>query len=306
MKETLITNNPLDHQKVFANYYHHEQAQGLIVLFHGMAEHKERYENFALFLHKHHFSVLVCDHRGHGESLIDGKIKGHFGNQDGWFYNLEDLHQLTNQALKKNNINHHVLIAHSMGSLVAQSYFKRYAHHISHLILTGIPESPPMLSGLSLFAKALAKRSKTKESDLLYQSSFLKFDKKTKSKEHLSWLSLNQDNVKAYKNDPLCGFKFTNQGLVDLLEGFKDIKSFNLSSEINPKTSIWFIIGEEDVTVNMNQVQKRMQFYQELGYEHVTTTLIAHAAHEVLFEKNMEYLYKQIVDHISKKEEKSE
>ena len=301
MKETLITTNPLDHQKVFANYYHHENAQGLVVLFHGMAEHKERYEKFALFLYEHQFSVLVCDHRGHGESFIDGQIRGHFGSQDGWFYNIEDLHQLIQKTLKRNNTNHHVLLAHSMGSLVAQSYFKRYAHHVSHLILTGIPESPPMLSVLSLFAKALAKQSKTKESDLLYQSSFLKFDKKTKSKEHLSWLSLNQDNVKAYKNDPLCGFKFTNQGLVDLLEGFKDVKTFNLSSESNPKTSIWFIIGEEDVTVNINQVQKRMQFYQELGYEHVTTTLIANAAHEVLFEKDMEYLYKQIVDHISEK-----
>ena len=90
MKETIFTVNSTDNQKVFANYYSCDNSQGLVVIFHGMAEHKERYDNFAQLLVKHGFSVLATDHRGHGESLFNESIKGHFADENGWFLNLED------------------------------------------------------------------------------------------------------------------------------------------------------------------------------------------------------------------------
>ncbi len=293
MKQTLQTVNPSDNQWVYANFYTIPNPKQLLVIFHGMAEHKERYDDFALFFNKQGFNVLVCDHRGHGQSLFEGHIKGHFANQDGWFLNLEDLHDLIKQAQSISQIETYALLGHSMGSIVAQSYFKRYYQEVSHLILTGVPEIPVGLKGLQLIAKAIAVFSKTQPSHLLYQSSFAKFDKKTPSQEPLAWLSHDQDNIKAYRADPLCGFKFTNQGLVDLLDGFYDVRHFNQMSD-NLDTFIWFIVGEDDVSINVDQIQNQMRKYQDLGFSEVVISMISNAAHEVLFDVERQALWDQI------------
>lgn len=295
MKETIFTVNPTDNQKVFANYYGCEDNQGLVVIFHGMAEHKERYNAFASYLQGNKFAVLVCDHRGHGESLYDQTIKGHFAHHDGWFLNLDDLHELVKQAQSISKQKMYSLIGHSMGAIVAQSYFKRHSDEITHMLLTGMPEIPSPLPVVSGFAKILSKQSKTKESDLLYKTSFLRFDKLTQSKEHLSWLSHNQENIKAYLEDPLCGFKFTSQGFVDLVEGFKDIKSLDSEIKKTLDTSIWFLVGEDDVTINVDQIQKRMEHYQSIGYHEVALTMIVQTGHEVLFDDCKEEIYPQIL-----------
>ncbi len=298
MKETIFTVNTNDNQKVFANYYTCENNKGLVVVFHGMAEHKERYDSFARFLQSNGFAVVVCDHRGHGESLYNNTIKGHFGDENGWFLNLEDLHDLIKQAQRKSNQKTYALIAHSMGALVAQSFFKRHSDEITHMLLTGIPQMPSALPVLLQLAKLLSKQSMTTQSDLLYKTSFLHFDKLTKSKEHLSWLSHNQANIQAYKEDDLCGFKFTRQGLVDLLEGFKDIKSPNSEIDKTLDTSIWFVVGEDDVTINVDQLQKRMEHYQEIGYQEVALTMIVKTGHEVLFDDCKEEVQTQVLHYL--------
>ena len=294
MKQILQTTNPSDQQIVYANFYAISNPKQLLVIFHGMAEHKDRYDDFAVFMNHHGFNVLVCDHRGHGQSLFNQQIKGHFADQNGWFLNLEDLYDLISQAKTLSQVGTYALLGHSMGSIVAQSYFKRHYQETSHLILTGVPEIPLGIKGLQLVAKIIATFSKTKPSHLLYQSSFAKFDKKTPSQEPLAWLSHDQDNIKAYRADPLCGFKFTNQGLVDLLDGFYDISHLN-SMPDHLDTFVWFVVGEDDVSINVDQIQHQMRKYQELGFSEVVISMISNAAHEVLFDVEKIALWKQIV-----------
>lgn len=295
MKESLVTINKVDQQKVYADYYAVSNPKALLVIFHGMAEHKGRYEDFARYLNQHGFNVLVCDHRGHGDSFYQGQLAGHFAHENGWFLNVEDLHNLVEQALEKSQLDTYALLGHSMGSIFARSYFKRYHDKISHLILTGVPESPVGISFMRITAKTATLFSKTRPSEILYQGSFVKFNKATPSKEPYAWLSHDQANIEAYKNDPLCGFRFTRQAFLDFLDGLEDIKHLD-EIKVTLDTFIWFVVGEEDVTINVDQLQEQMRKYQELGFSQVVISMLSNAAHEVLFDVEKDELWKQIVE----------
>lgn len=298
MKQTLTTVNPYDHQTLHADYYHTPNSKGLVVVFHGMAEHKARYDEFAKTLAEHDFCVLLCDHRGHGESLFDGSIKGHFADKDGWLRNLDDLDQLINQAQELSHQKHLVLLGHSMGSIFARSYFKRHNEKISHLILTGVPAIPNQVGALHHIIKLMAKTNPKKPSKLLYKTSFGAFEKKSKTGEPLSWLSNDPKKVLAYKQDPMCGFYFTKQGFADLAYGMNDIAKVKDYPENKMNTKIWFIIGEDDVTVDMNQIQAMIEGLQHKGYKNPFVSVISGAAHEVLFEEGRLQLWTAMIDFI--------
>lgn len=298
MKQTLKTVNAHDHQTVFADYYPSDKNAGLVVVFHGMAEHKGRYQNVASTLTQEGFSVLVPDHRGHGESFFNQTIKGHFADEDGWLKNLEDLDELISQAQKLSNQETIILLGHSMGSMFARSYFKRNNHKITHLILSGVPAIPNNVNVLHRSIKLLALANPQKPSKFLYNASFGSFDKKSKEEGALSWLSNDPKKVAAYQADPLCGFYFTNKGFEDLAFVMKDIVNVKEYPENVANTKIWLIVGEDDVTVDMDQIQDILSKLQAKGYASPHVSVIPHAAHEVLFEEGKEHIYKQIIDFI--------
>ena len=49
-------------------------SHGVIQISHGMAEHLGRYENFISHLNDEGFHVIIHNHRGHGDRLVDGKM----------------------------------------------------------------------------------------------------------------------------------------------------------------------------------------------------------------------------------------
>ena len=44
-----------------------ENPKALVQIIHGSVEHKERYFNFASFLNKNGYAVILSDNRGHGD-----------------------------------------------------------------------------------------------------------------------------------------------------------------------------------------------------------------------------------------------
>ena len=45
-----------------------QKPQGIVQIFHGMAEHAQRYTEIAQYLNKESFAVYACDMRGHGRT----------------------------------------------------------------------------------------------------------------------------------------------------------------------------------------------------------------------------------------------
>ena len=62
----------------------------------------------------------------------------------------------------------------------------------------------------------------------------------------------------------------------------------------NLDTFIWFIVGEDDVSINVDQIQRQMRKYQDLGFSEVVISMISNVAHEVLFDVERQALWDQI------------
>ena len=92
------------------------------------------------------------DHRGHGKSVRQQEDLGYFYNGKEKAI-VEDLHQIT-LWIKEEYPNLPVyLLGHSMGTLVARNYIKKYDNEIKKLILTGPPCKNPAVDIGLLLAK---------------------------------------------------------------------------------------------------------------------------------------------------------
>lgn len=285
MKEIMVTSS-FDSQKLKAYYYEVEHPKALVCIFHGMAEHQLRYKKLALVLNDHQFNVLTIDHRGHGESLFDGEVKGYFADEDGWHKNLDDLHSIIQQV--KTNIPF-ILFGHSMGSLVARSYLKKYGNELSGLFLSGSPDESPMASaGLTLAKIIRSLKGKKHPSPFMTKLSFGSFNKAISNPNtSMDWLSINEDNVKKYIEDDLCGFDFTTQGYVDMLEGIHEVYHDTWSVS-NPELPIQFMSGEQDPCFLPNGLERAANRLEEIGYKNVSYTLIEGCRHEIFNENKQD------------------
>ena len=71
---------------LFGNSWEIENPEKIVIIITGMAEHSERYDDFAKFLNSNKMSVYCLDHYGQGE----GK-NGELGNPvDGFFFKMQD------------------------------------------------------------------------------------------------------------------------------------------------------------------------------------------------------------------------
>lgn len=294
MKEIIYT-SPFDSQKLKAYFYEVNQPKAFICIFHGMAEHQLRYRKLAEFLNQNHFSVLTIDHRGHGESLFDGNLKGYFANEDGWHKNLDDMHAIIHQV-KPDNIPF-ILFGHSMGSLVARSYLKKYGEELSGLYLSGSPDESPMASvGITLAKLIRSFKGKKHASPFMTKLSFGSFNKAIKDpKTTMDWLSINEENVKKYIQDDLCGYDFTTQAYVDMLEGIHEVyhDTWNV---LNPELPIQFVSGEFDPCFLPNGLEKAANRLKELGYRNVNYSLVIGCRHEIFNETKRDEVFDSFIN----------
>ena len=122
-----------------------DNPTALVHIFHGMGEHKNRYDHFAQFLSSHGISVYAHDHPGHGSHLNSFAKQGHFGDSLGFDNVLS-----TAEAVQKHIRNQHpklpsFILGHSMGSFIAQHYLMTYGTANNNgLILSGSAHTPPL------------------------------------------------------------------------------------------------------------------------------------------------------------------
>ena len=219
MERRIITyQSPLDSQIMTGTLFIPDKPKALVIIFHGMAEHRRRYLPMAEQLTAKNYLVLTIDHRGHGESLFDKNVKGYFTDNNGWFVNLEDLHSIVKGVAAEFPLPE-FLFGHSMGSLVARSYLKRYESELDGVYLSGSPAKNPMADiGLVIARLTALVRGKKHPSKMLNSMSFGSFNKAiVNPRTPMDWLSYDVANVNDYINDPLCGFAFTAQGFADSL-----------------------------------------------------------------------------------------
>lgn len=302
------------------------KIKGIVQLSHGMAEHKERYFPFMQYLAAQGFAAIIHDHRGHGASVRKPDDLGYFYD-DSARYIVEDLYQVTQYARALFPGCPLCLFGHSMGSLVVRSYLKKYDANIDKLIVCGSPSKNP-LTGVALALTAVQKafHGDRYRSELIQKLAFGSYLKgladpasqdereglasptsqgereglasptsQGKTLSANAWLSVNEENVRAYDEDPLCGFTFTLNGFRNLFLLLRDVYSPRGWALKNPALPVLFIAGSADpVIAGAEKWRQSQEFLRKLGYRNVRGRLYQGLRHEILNEDSKEQIFADV------------
>lgn len=237
---------------------------GTIQIFHGMAEHILRYDDFAEILAKKGYIVIGHDHYAHGNSTVINKI-GVIETGD-FMKKIIDackaVHNEYSEYFTKNNF----LFAHSMGSMAAQRYIQLYPDDFNKVILCGTDiGNIKYKMSIILTNNIIKKYGSISYTKIVKKFSMDAFNKKFKA-EHpsLGWLSVNKENIANYENDQLCGAEFpTNyyNSISKLLVEAAKPKNIEL---INKESKILLIAGIEDPVTNFTKsTNKLLKLYKK-------------------------------------------
>ena len=108
----------------------------VVQILHGMAEHMERYDEFARFLAEQGILVVGNDHLGHGKTVSENDgVYGYFCEQDPATVVVRDVHRLKKIIQEEYLGVPYILMGHSMGSFMVRDYLTRYGTGIDGAII---------------------------------------------------------------------------------------------------------------------------------------------------------------------------
>lgn len=266
---------------------------------HGMAEHGERYEDFAKYLCQNGFAVLVDDHIGHGKSVKSDDDLGYFGENMGWDAFVEDEKSLTEMIKEEFPDAPIVFFGHSMGSFIAREYIRRYGNdpQIKAAIFCGTSGKNPASSIAITLAGTIAKIKGSKHrSNFINKIAFGPYNNKITSPETpFDWLTTDKKIVNDYIEDKYCGFLFTASGYKDLFTILTNVSDKAWYKDISSNVPILLTSGEEDPVGAYGKGIK--QVYNDLkaaGKNEITIKLYPGMRHEILNEVNRKTVYEDI------------
>lgn len=275
------------------------KPKGVIQISHGMIEYKHRYTKTMDYFTSKGYIVVINDHRGHGYSIKSKEDLGYFYDDKGE-YVVEDLHQVTEFIKEQYPDLKITLIGHSMGSLIARKYLKKYDDHIDRLVVCGSPSYnwlvKPAIFGINVI--------KTFKGDR-YRSSFLEnltlnnFNKGFDSNDKKAWLSSNKETIDSFTTDELLDFNFTLNGYLNLYRLLLHVYSNKRWEVKNKDLKILFISGQDDkALVNKSKWFASQDLLKSVGYHNITCKLYPGFRHEILNEMNNEFIFDDIISFI--------
>ena len=257
--------------------------RAIIQIFHGMAEHIDRYDRTACDLARKGYLVAGHNHMGHGPETPEGKL-GYFYAEDGWRKIVEDGHAVS-EALKERWPGIPlILLGHSMGSFMARDYIMRYPGEPDALILSGTGWYSPALghAGRAMARFAPPDKPSPKINEIGFAGNNKPFQP---ARTPFDWLSRNNAEVDKYVADPLCGFVFTGRGFFDLFTGLLGLTRLSGLQHVSVDMPVCFISGDSDPVGQMSKgVLQVAQQFRDAGIKNVTVKLYHNARHELFNE----------------------
>jgi alpha-beta hydrolase superfamily lysophospholipase len=273
-------------------------------LVHGIAEHVERYDDYASWLNEKGFLVVAQDHMGHGKSIGQNGIQGYF--HGGWFCAVEDTYDLLQQTMAKFPGVPYILFGHSMGSFIVRTILAKHPDSgIAGCIVCGTAWQPAALLKIAMpMCKLLCRNGGDKKpSPALKKLMFGSYNQKV---EHVrtenDWLTRDDRVVDAYNCDPLCGFTATAGLYRDMMTGIAYIQKPDTLAAMNRQTPVLFVAGSADPVGAYGQgVQQAAKAFRDCGMEDVSLKLYPMCRHEILNEINNIQVYEEIQEWIEEK-----
>lgn len=274
-----------------------DRPVGILQIVHGMAEHVERYADFAEFMAGKGFVVVAEDHLGHGKTVTDGRY-GYFCKQDPATVVVRDVHRLKKLTQEKYPGVPYYILGHSMGSFILRNYLFRYGKGIDGAIIMGTGQQPKYLGiGLKVTSAIVSFfGGAAKPSEFINKASFGTYLKRIENpRTEYDWLTKDTAIVDKYIEDPMCGFTFTGNGFKTLAELVLRLhKKANLS-KMPVTLRVLITSGGEDPVGDYGAGPQKVyeQFLAE-GMQRVTLKIYEGDRHEILNETDKDKVYNDI------------
>jgi len=266
---------------------------------HGMAEHPDRYDDFAKYLNGKGYIVAADDHRGHRRGAVHGENGMVYG--DSWNETIEDMNTLCDY-LKETYKLPVVLLGHSYGSFLSQCFIERYSDKLAGCVLSGTAH---MKNGLLAMGKMIAGCQKAfglgqKKGKLINKLSFGAYNKPFADQgQEFAWLSRDKENCAKYEADPNCGYVLCIDYYYYFFKGVMNMYGEDAKS-IRKDFPIFIGCGSMDPVSNQTALAKKLvDFYVGLGLK-PEYKFYKDARHEILNEINKDEVYADFGNFIDK------
>ena len=277
------------------------EPEAVLVIHHGMAEHRERYGEFMRFLCDRGIAVYMHDMASHGKSRNPGEPAGWFGEEDGWRKLVEDYRTLVLRAAAEHPGQKLIVMGHSMGSFICRMYTAEHPEDgFSGAIFMGTGGSNPAAKAGVFLAGALAAvKGKKAKSPLLNKMAFGTYNQRFEGRTGFDWLTRETEIVDRYIADPECGYLFTVQGMADLIRVNAASNAAEWYRAVPKELPVLLVSGEEDPVGEYGKGVKSVRDrLEDTGHTKVTMKLYAGCRHEVLNETNRQEVMEDLLDWI--------
>lgn len=275
-----------------------EKPACILQIVHGMAEYIDRYDDFARYLADKGILVVGDDHLGHGKSVKPGEPYGYFCKEDAPTVLVRDEHRLKKMMQEQYAGVPYLILGHSMGSFITRNYLMKYGTGIDGAMIVGTGMHTKLGLRVGLFILGIQKMvlGAKHVSKLMDRISFGTYNKRIQSpKTAVDWLSRNEDNVKKYVEDPMCGFTFTVNGFQTLYRLIYSLHDRDKLDKMPKNLPVFFLAGEDDPVGNYgNSVEQTYRSFREIGMENVQIKLYPKDRHELVNEVDKEDVYGDI------------
>ncbi len=267
-----------------------------VSIIHGAKEHINRYSEFMSSLRRAGIPVIGEDLATHGE------------NYNGENHNFT-FDEMLNSALqiidktKEEFPNHkHIIFGHSMGSFIVKYIVYSNLREFDGVILSGTNHPSKFGINFLLFFDMFGKKDKVSKLGNGLTFGFLAFNSKI-HKNGKAWLSTNEDNIKYYEADDLCGNDFTNQSVSALLKFVKKSKTNKILRKYKHKDTPHLILyGTRDPVGGFGKdIDKLLKMHNRKGiHKHYTKPFFG-VKHEVLFDNSKDLATEEVINFINNK-----
>ncbi|RFC63051.1 alpha/beta fold hydrolase [Fulvimarina endophytica] len=265
-----------------------ERPRGVVIVFHGLAEHAGRYGALAARLAGEDLAVFAHDHRGHGStSAADAPLR-RFARRDGASKVVRDCRAVFDHARETVPGRPIFVFGHSMGGLIALNYVQHHGKDVAGAAIWNADFRTGWQFSASRYALKAEKALKGSDvASLLFRR--LLFDAWAKTvperRTEFDWLSHDPASVDAYIADPLCGFTPTVSMAEDIVALVEAGSSKEGLARLPPHLPIHLLGGTEDpATGNGEAMRWLADRLGDRGCSDVTLTIAEGARHETLNE----------------------
>ena len=277
---------------MFLRTWDAESPRATVHINHGMSEHSLRYDRFAKRLNALGFSVYAQDHRGHGHTMREGE-KGWFAAKDGWAVVSDDAWEIDCLIEKELSGVPHFLFGHSMGSFIARTELSAHPDAWTAAVLcgTGAGQGIKGKAGRRLALMRKGKGEGRKPDEILNTLAFASYAMRFKGWMRTTsvWISRDEDEVRKYDEDPLCGFTCSTAFFADLMDGIELANDPAEAAKVRKDLPLLIISGDEDPVGGFGKgVREVARLYRDAGVMDVRLELRKGARHEILNETDRE------------------